>query len=59
MHSSTIYVFFLLLSYDMFQHIRHLQGGYTNISLKYIAIIILQKKIVNMQVLLKIVIYKI
>ena len=36
---------FLLLSYDIFRHCRHLQGAYTNISLKHIGEILQKKNI--------------
>jgi len=42
MHHSIIYVFFLLISYYMFRHCRHLQGGYTKMALKDAAVNILQ-----------------
>jgi len=42
MHDSVIYVFFLLLSYYMFQHCCHTQGAYTKIALKHRAILNLQ-----------------
>jgi len=43
MHNSTIYVFFLLLSSNMFGQCYHLQGAYTKISSKQTAINTLQQ----------------
>jgi len=34
-HNSTTYIYFLLLSFYMFRHYRHIQGAYTKISLKH------------------------
>ena len=43
MHNFAIFGFFPLLNSYMFQHSGHLQGAYTNISLKHRAVNSLQK----------------